>query len=452
MVFCQGAGMFPQEIVTKKRDAASLKKAEIEYFVKGVVDGTFQDYQSAALLMAILLNGMSTDETSWLTQAMMHSGEVMDLSSIPKIKVDKHSTGGVGDKVSIILAPLAASCGVCVPMISGRGLGHTGGTLDKLQSIPGFRIDLSNNEFYDLLSKIGVAMIGQTATIAPADKKLYALRDVTATVESIPLICASIMSKKLAEGIDALVLDVKFGKGAFMKTLPKAKELAESMVAIGHNMNRQTVAFLTDMNQPLGQMIGNSLEIIESIECLKNRGPRDLMDLTIALTAEMVVLAKIAPNLLSATRLILDKLSDGSALEKFREMIQHQSGNPNVIDDYNILPTAKYRQDLLANKSGYIHEIDALKIGIACMILGAGRKSIQDQIDPSVGCTHLAKVGAYVKANERLCCIHYNEQSKFDEALKLFQEAIVIQDVPPQISPLIAEVIRDVPQKLAPRK
>lgn len=434
--------MFPQEVITKKRDGLALRKAEIEYFVQGVVQGYFQDYQSSALLMGILLRGMTTEETSFLTQAMMNSGEVMDLSAIPGVKVDKHSTGGVGDKVSIILAPLAASCGVCVPMISGRGLGHTGGTLDKLQSIPGFRIDLSNQEFYELLKKIGVAMIGQTATIVPADKKLYALRDVTATVESIPLICGSIMSKKLAEGIDALVLDVKFGKGAFMKTLEKAKELAVNMVAIGRNMKRQTVAFLTDMNQPLGQMVGNSLEIIESIECLKNCGPKDLMDLTIELTAEMVVLAKLATNQDAARQLVLEKLRNGAALEKFRQLIQHQGGNPNVIDDYSILPTAKHQKDFLAPQTGYLHEVDAMQVGVAGMILGAGRKSIQDQIDPAVGITNIAKVGDKVNANERLCCIHYNDENKLQEALKLLQEAFIIRESPPTPQPLIAEIIR----------
>ncbi len=433
--------MFPQEIITKKRDKQSLKRDEIDYFVKGVVNGSFQDYQSATLLMAILLNGMTPEETSWLTESMMHSGEIIDLHFIPKAKVDKHSTGGVGDKVSIILAPWAAASGICVPMISGRGLGHTGGTLDKLQSIPGFRIDLSNDEFKKMLAEVSVSMIGQTANIVPADKKLYALRDVTATVESIPLICGSIMSKKLAEGIDSLVLDVKFGKGAFMKTLEKAKILAENMVAIGKNMNRQVVALLTNMDQPLGKMIGNSLEIIESIECLKGRGPKDLMDVTIELTAQMLVLGKVATTIEDAKKILQEKLESGAALAKFREIIQWQGGNPDVIDNYNLLPQAKMKKDFLSPQSGYIQEIDALKVGIAAMLLGAGRKSVQDIIDPAVGITDFVKVGDKISEKDLLCRIHYNDENKEKEAWDLLKEAFIISSAPVTPPKLIEETI-----------
>ncbi|NUM36507.1 MAG: thymidine phosphorylase [Candidatus Brocadiae bacterium] len=434
--------MFPQDIIMKKRDGNVLSKEEIEYFVKGVVDGHFQDYQSAALLMAIFLKGMNAQETSYLTQAMMNSGEVLSFPAIPKAKVDKHSTGGVGDKVSLILAPLAACCGLCVPMISGRGLGHTGGTLDKLESMKGFRVDLSPKEFEKQLEHLGVAMIGQTSNIAPADKKLYALRDVTGTVESIPLICASIMSKKLAEGIDSLVLDVKYGKGAFMKSFENAKILAQNMVAIGKNMNRPTVALLTDMNQPLGKMVGNALEMIESFECLKGRGPKDLVDLTIELTAQMVVLGHVEKDIHKAKKLVQEKLASGIALEKMKEMIACQGGDPRVADDYSLLPQAKFQESFQARQKGWVYEIEALKVGVAGMILGAGRESIKDKINPAVGFTNLAKVGDEVKPGDLLCTIHYDDQHKKQEAVHLLEKAFVIRETKPPLPNLIQEVVQ----------
>ncbi len=433
--------MFPQDVIMKKRDGLALTQAEIIYFIQGVVQGYFQDYQSTALLMAILLNGMTDEETSWITEAMMKSGEVMNLQHIPKPKVDKHSTGGVGDKVSLILAPLAAACGLCVPMISGRGLGHTGGTLDKLQSIPGFCTDLSQDEFKQQLEKIGVSMIGQTSNIAPADKKLYALRDVTGTVESIPLICASIMSKKLAEGIDGLVLDVKFGQGAFMKSFEKAKDLAQHMVAIGKHTHCPTVAFLTDMNQPLGKAVGNSLEMIESFECLKNKGPEDLMHITIELTAQMVVLGKLASDMDQARTLVLQRLQSGAALAKMREIIQAQRGNPDVLDNYKLLPMSHHHQDFTSPVAGYVHEVHALPIGVAAMILGAGRQSIKDTIAPGVGICHLVKIGDQVKANDPLCRIHYDDEHKKIEAWDLLKNAFVIRPEPCSKPKIIQEIL-----------
>ena len=433
--------MFPQDIIMKKRDKRTLTREEIEYFVTGVVDGSFKDYQSAALLMATFLNGMNEQETSELTQAIMNSGEVMSFPEISGPKVDKHSTGGVGDKVSLILAPLAAVCGVYVPMISGRGLGHTGGTLDKLQSIAGFRIDLSTEEFRKQLARLGVALIGQTANFTPADKKLYALRDVTGTVESIPLICASIMSKKLAEGIDSLVLDVKCGKGAFMKKFAMARELAVNMVNIGKNVKRPTVSLITNMDQPLGRMVGNSLEMIESFDCLKNEGAKDLKDITIELTAQMILLAGIKEDIQQARQLVTSKLASGEALEKMKQIIEAQGGNPRVADDYSLLPQAHYTMNLLAKQSGYVHEVHALKVGVAAMELGAGRKSIEDKINPAVGITNLAKIGENITVGEPLCQLHYDSESEKAEALKLLQDAFTISADKPEPAPLVYEII-----------
>ena len=335
------ATFFPQDIIIRKRDGGALTKDEITFFARGVVDGSFTDYQATALLMAIFWRGMTPQETAWLTDAMLHSGEVIDLRDIPGAKVDKHSTGGVGDKVSLILAPLAAACGLKVPMMSGRGLGHTGGTLDKLEAIPGFKVQLTVPEFRAILQKVGCAMIGQTPQVVPADKKLYSLRDVTGTVECIPLICASIMSKKLAEGIDSLVLDVKFGKGAFMKSKDRALELARAMVETGRAAGKPVRAQLTAMNQPLGRAAGHTTEVIESIECLKGRGPADLMEVTYALTGHMLILGGAATDEADARQKMAAAIANGSALEKFRQMCAAQGGDPRVVEDYRILPTAK---------------------------------------------------------------------------------------------------------------
>jgi pyrimidine-nucleoside phosphorylase len=399
------------EIILKKRSGQALSKEEIQFFVNGYTKGTIPDYQFSAFLMAVYFQGMSFNETTALTDAMMHSGKVFNLSSIPGIKIDKHSTGGVGDKVSLILAPLVAVCGACpapfdkksiekisnfecditqpdkrcgvvVPMVSGRGLGHTGGTLDKLESIPGFRTDLTENEFKTQLKKIGVAMMGQTKELAPADKKIYALRDVTATVDSIPLIAASIMSKKLAEGIDGLVLDVKTGSGAFMRELNDAKKLAKVMIEIGKRIGKKVIALITNMEQPLGNMVGNALEVIESIECLKGKGPTDLMQVTMALAEEMLTM-KVKSQ--EVRKMIEEAIESGAALEKFRAIIKAQDGDERVINNYKLLPQPKYKRQVKSPKTGYIHKIDALLIGLLSVELGCGKRTIDDKIDDSAG-------------------------------------------------------------------
>src|SRR5499427_8876005 len=341
------------DIIIKKRDGGALTRDEIRFFVDGVTSGSLPDYQASALLMAILLRGMTPDETAWLTDAMVHSGARVDLGEIPGVKVDKHSTGGVGDKTSLILAPLAAACGVPVPMMSGRGLGHTGGTLDKLESIPGFRVNLSLEEMKVALARVGCAMIGQTAHIAPADKKLYALRDVTGTVESIPLISASIMSKKIAEGIDALVLDVKTGSGAFMKTEADSRRLAESLVSIGNASGVKTQALITDMDAPLGRAVGNSLEVIECIEAMRGAGPADLMEVTMALTVPMLIFGGVATTPEDARQKAQHAIDSGAALDRFQRIIETQGGDPGVVDDVSRLPRVERRHVITASRSGY---------------------------------------------------------------------------------------------------
>jgi len=434
---------FPQEIIIKKRDGGALSQQEIEFFVSGITNGSFADYQATALMMAILLRGMTAQETAWLTDAMLHSGEIIDLSTIAGTKVDKHSTGGVGDKTSLILAPIAAACGLKVPMMSGRGLGHTGGTLDKLESIPGFNVHLSVAEFRNILQQVGVAMIGQTPQVAPADKKLYALRDVTGTIECIPLICASIMSKKLAEGADALVLNVTFGKGAFMKSKDMALELAKAMVAIGKVSAKPVVALLTTMDQPLGQAAGHSTEVIESIECLKGNGPVDLMQVTLALAGHMLVLGGVAKDMPDAMTQMDRAIANGSALEKFRQMCIAQGGDPNVADDYSLLPTAATIADITAptGASGYVCEVDALKCGQAILALGGGRRAVTDKVDHAVGISNLIKVGDKVSATSRLCTLHSNDSSKAARADALIREAIKFSSAKPQIEPLLQDLI-----------
>lgn len=435
---------FPQDIIIKKRDGGTLTKDEVEFFVRGATDGTFADYQVSALLMAIVWRGMTSQETAWLTDAMMRSGDVIDLHDITGIKVDKHSTGGVGDKVSLILAPLAAVCGIKVPMMSGRGLGHTGGTVDKLEGIPGFKVQLTVPEFRDILQKVGVAMISQTPQVVPADRKLYALRDVTGTVESIPLICASIMSKKLAEGIDALVLDVKFGKGAFMKSKDQALELATAMVAIGKVSGKPVRALLTAMNQPLGRAAGHTTEVIESIECLKGRGPDDLMEVTYALTAHMLILGGAATDEADARTKMEAAITDGSTLQKFSQMCVAQGGNPKVIDDYTILPTAKKLLEVnaSADTTGYVGGVDALKCGQAIMALGGGRAAVTDKVDHAVGIADLVKIGEPVTPGMRLCTLHINDDAKGSRAEALIRGAITFTPTPPTAEPLVQDLIQ----------
>jgi pyrimidine-nucleoside phosphorylase len=435
---------FPQDIIIRKRDGGTLTREEIAFFARGVVDGSFADYQATALLMAIFWRGMTPQETAWLTDAMLHSGEVIDLRDLPGAKVDKHSTGGVGDKVSLVLAPLAAACGLKVPMMSGRGLGHTGGTLDKLEAIPGFKVNLTVPEFRAILQKVGCAMIGQTPQVVPADKKLYSLRDVTGTVECIPLICASIMSKKLAEGIDSLVLDVKFGKGAFMKQKEDALKLARAMVETGRAAGKPVRAQLTAMNQPLGRAAGHTTEVIESIECLKGRGPADLMEVTFTLTGHMLVLGGLAKDLKEAQGKMDAAIANGSALQKFREMCAAQGGDARVVDDYQLLPAAK---KLIAVKApveakGFVSEVDALKCGHAIMALGGGRAAVTDKIDHAVGIADLIKIGEPVAPGTLLCTLHVNDDTRGAKAEALIREAIRFSPTPPQLEPLIQDLIQ----------
>jgi pyrimidine-nucleoside phosphorylase len=429
------------DIILKKRNGNKLTKEEIAYFINSYTKGDIPDYQISALLMAVYFQGMDDEETANLTEAMINSGEVYDLSSIPGKKTDKHSTGGVGDKVSIILAPLVASAGVAVPMMSGRGLGHTGGTLDKLGSIPGFRTNLTKEEFISNLKKINVAMIGQSEFIAPADKKLYALRDVTGTIESIPLIAGSIMSKKLAEGIDGLVLDVKTGSGAFMKKERDAVRLAKGMAAIGKKMGKKVVALITDMEQPLGNAIGNSLEIKECIEVLKGRGPKDLIDITLELGAYMLKLAGKVNNAAKGRDILKRHLSDGSAYERFKDMVRLQGGSVESIDNPSLLPSARYTKELLSERNGYISKTDTEAIGISSCMLGAGREKIEDKIDPAVGIVVDKKIGDKVKKGERLAALHYNAADSLAEAYKKLQGAYLISRKRPNKRRLIRRVI-----------
>jgi pyrimidine-nucleoside phosphorylase len=424
------------DIIARKRDGGTLTREEIQAFVRAVTDGTWPDYQVSALLMAIVLKGMTAEETADLTEAMVHSGVKVDLSHLAGLKVDKHSTGGVGDKTSLILAPLAAACGVVVPMMSGRALGHTGGTLDKLESIPGFRTGLLLGEFQRMLAEVGCSLIGQTAEIAPADKKLYALRDVTSTVESIPLITASIMSKKIAEGIDALVLDVKAGRGAFMKTPETARALAESLVAVGNRSGVRTEALLTTMDVPLGRDVGNALEVIESIETLKGRGPRDLEDLSVRLAARMVVLAGRADSV-KAEAMVREAIASGAGVEVFRRIVQWQGGDPRVVDDYGRLPTAARRHAVTAPIAGYVADVDAMGIARAAMRLGAGRDRVEDAIDPAVGVRLRVGVGDEVEAGQPIAELHYNDSARLFEAASLAADAFTISNLavtaPPRV-------------------
>ncbi len=430
------------DVITKKRDGGTLARAEIRFFVDGATAGTWPDYQASALLMAILLRGMTAEETAWLTDAMVHSGTRVDLQDIPGVKVDKHSTGGVGDKTSLILAPLAAACGVPVPMMSGRGLGHTGGTLDKLESIPGFRVNLSLDEMKAALARVGCAMIGQTAQIAPADKKLYALRDVTGTVESIPLISASIMSKKIAEGIDALVLDVKTGSGAFMKTEADSRRLAESLVAIGNASGVKTEAVITAMDTPLGNAVGNALEVIECLDVLKGGGPADLVDVSVELAARMLVLGRVADERADAERLVHKAITSGAGLERFRQIIEIQGGDPRVVDDYARLPQAPNRHVVTAARGGYLTRLDAELVGRASVALGAGRDRVEDPVDFAVGIMVKAKPGDALTPGAPVLEMHYRDRARLDAALTLATRAITIGDAPPPAARLIVGEVR----------
>jgi len=434
--------VFPQHLIARKRDGGELTAAEIQEFVRGATDGSWADYQLSALLMAIFIRGMTPAETAALTSAMMRSGTVADLSGLGRPKADKHSTGGVGDKVSLPLAPMIAACGVAVPMISGRGLGHTGGTLDKLEAIPGFRVNLTLPEYRAQLERTGLALIGQTAELAPADKKLYALRDVTATVECIPLICASILSKKLAEGIDVLVLDVKFGRGAFMAEKARARELAQALVAVATAMGKPTCAVLTAMEQPLGRAVGNALEVAESIDCLRGRGPADTMEVTFALGEQMLLLAGVARTTAEARQRLEASLASGAALEKFRAMVAGQGGDVRVVDDPGRLPQAKFQVPLAATRAGFVQGVDAMAVAHAALRLGAGRAKAADAIDPAVGVSHLVKIGEKVAAGAPLAVVHANDTAALAEAAAMLGRAITLGDTPGVAPRLVDEMIR----------
>jgi pyrimidine-nucleoside phosphorylase len=429
------------DLIHRKRDGEELSPEEITCLIDGYVRNEIPDYQVAAFLMAVFHSGMTDREVSAMTEAMIRSGETVDLSSIPGIKVDKHSTGGVGDKTSLIAAPLAASAGVIVPMISGRGLGHTGGTLDKLESIPGFRTDLTIDEFRETLAKHGLAFIGQTAEIAPADGKLYALRDATATVESIPLIASSIMSKKLAAGLDALVLDVKVGSGAFMKRQVEARRLAQMMVGIGRRMDKRVQALITDMNQPLGYAVGNALEVMEVSQTLQNAGPTDLTRISLELAARMIYLAKIVPSLEEAREVAQQKLLDGSGYRKFKDVIQAQGGNPQVLDRFELLPNATGVREISSPRAGYVSAIEAEYIGMASSMIGAGRDTKEDAIDPAVGVILEVKVGQKVDAGGVLCRLYYTGEEHVEEASQQIEDAFRISAQAPEERELILEVV-----------
>ena len=429
------------DVIRKKRDGMELSRREIESLVNAYTDGNIPDYQVSAWLMAVVLKGMTRPETAALTDAMLHSGDVLDLSSLPARKVDKHSTGGVGDKTSLVLAPVAAAAGIVVPMISGRGLGHTGGTLDKLEAIPGFNVNLPVTEFRRVLEVCGCAMIGQTAEIAPADRKLYALRDVTGTVESPYLICASIMSKKLAEGIDALVLDVKTGSGAFMKNEKDAAFLAELMVETGERMGKKVVALITDMDQPLGNMIGNALEVVEVVEVLRGGGPEDLRELCLELAGWMLHLGGVSDTVAKGKQQSAKLISSGKALEKFRQMVELQGGDAQVIDDAKRLPQARHTMQVVSASAGYLASMQCEQIGTACVILGGGRERKEDSIDPAVGIVLHKKVGDRVAAGEALATIHYNDEAKAARARQLIEASCVVTDTTPTKRPLIHRII-----------
>lgn len=427
------------DIIDTKRNGHELTDEQIDFFISGVVDGSIEDYQISALLMAIYFQGMTAPEQTKLTMAMLNSGDRLDLSAIDGIKVDKHSTGGVGDKTSLPLAAMVAALGIPVPMISGRGLGHTGGTLDKLEAIPGYRVALSETEFIHQVQTIGLAIVGATGEIAPADARIYGLRDVTDTVDSIPLIASSILSKKLASGTDALVIDVKTGAGAFMREERDAQKLAHALVEIANQAGVKSMAIISDMNQPLGNKIGNSLEIEESIDVLKGKGPADLVDLVLTLGSQMVVLANQAPDLETARLMLEQTIKDGSALEKFKQMIIMQDGDPAVIDDYGVMPQAQYHIPIVAERDGIMTKIAADEMGIASMRLGGGRSAKDDQLDYAVGLVLHHKVGDKVRQGEPLVTVHSN-QKEIDGVEKLIRANFIIGDQAPTMK-LIHEVI-----------
>lgn len=429
------------EIIRKKRNGEHLSSEEMKFLIEGYVQGSIPDYQISSFLMATYFQGMSNEEMFEFTRLMLHSGEVIDLSSIPGIKVDKHSTGGVGDKISLPLAPMVAACGVPVPMISGRGLGHTGGTLDKLEAIPGFRTDLSIADYRKVIGEIGVVMIGQTKEIAPADKKMYALRDVTATVECIPLIASSIMSKKLAEGIDALVLDIKTGRGAFMSTYEQSLNLATTLVNIGNSFRKNTIGYITDMNQPLGNAIGNWLETVEAIDCLNGKGPDDIMELTYVLGGTMVMLGGKAATVREGIDRCKAVISDGTALKTFIQMVERQGGDVAYLHNPKRYPQSKFTSHIHSPADGYIASIDSLELGLTVITLGGGRTSVEDIIDPKAGILLRKKAGDSVRAGELLAECYTDKSEIIDAAQLRITKAFTIDQKKPAATPLIISVV-----------
>ncbi|AVQ16061.1 pyrimidine-nucleoside phosphorylase [Fusobacterium gonidiaformans] len=430
------------DIIEKKKQKKSLSKEEIKIWIQGLVEGSIPDYQSSALLMAIVLNGMTQEETTNLAEAMVLSGEQIDLSNISGVKVDKHSTGGVGDKTTLVLGPLVASCGLKVAKMSGRGLGHTGGTLDKLESIPGFDCFLTTENFVRQVEKIGIALVGQTADLVPADKKLYALRDVTATVESIPLIASSIMSKKLAFGSDTILLDVKFGEGAFMKTIEEGKELASSMIKIGKSLGRDTRAILTEMDQPLGNTIGNALEVIEAIETLQGKGPEDFTELCITSAELMLLQGKIVSTKEEAREMLWKKIDSGEAFEKFCEVVREQKGDVQALHDISLFPQAKNRTELKSQKTGYVVKIHSQNLGFLSMEIGAGREKKEDDINPAVGLKLHKKYGDFVEVGESLCAIYHDNPLEENWKTRLL-ESFEIQEGKPKKKNMIEAIIEE---------
>lgn len=431
------------DIIQHKRDNKELSCEEIQFFVEEYTAGNIPDYQAAALAMAIFFNGMTPEETAALTLAMAHSGDVMDLSPIKGVKVDKHSTGGVGDKTSLVLGPMVAALGVPVAKMSGRGLGHTGGTIDKLESFPGFQTGIPEQEFFDNVNRIGIAIAGQTGNLAPADKKLYALRDVTATVESIPLIASSIMSKKIAAGADVIVLDVKVGSGAFMKDEESAVKLADTMVRIGDNVGKKTMAVVSDMDEPLGYAVGNALEVKEAIDTLAGNGPQDLYELCLELGSHMVAGAGKAQNCAEAKEMLAGTIKDGSALKKLAELVEAQGGNPEAVYDTELLPKASIEYEYRADTEGYVSRIVCDIVGTSAMVLGGGRENKDSVIDLSVGIVLEAKKGAYVHKGDVLARFYANDENKLSDAVKRFEDAYVIEDTKPAGSRLIKKVIME---------
>lgn len=431
------------DIIQHKRDNKELSGEEIQFFVKEYTAGNIPDYQAAALAMAIFFNGMTPEETAALTLAMAHSGDVMDLTPIKGVKVDKHSTGGVGDKTSLVLGPMVAALGVPVAKMSGRGLGHTGGTIDKLESFPGFQTGIPEQEFFDNVNRIGIAIAGQTGNLAPADKKLYALRDVTATVESIPLIASSIMSKKIAAGADVIVLDVKVGSGAFMKDEESAVKLADTMVRIGDNVGKKTMAVVSDMDEPLGYAVGNALEVKEAIDTLAGNGPQDLYELCLELGSHMVAGAGKAQNCAEAKEMLAGTIKDGSALRKLAELVEAQGGNPEAVYDTELLPKASIEYEYRADTKGYVSRIVCDIVGTSAMVLGGGRENKDSVIDLSVGIILEAKKGAYVHKGDVLARFYANDENKLSDAVKRFADAYVIEDTKPAGSRLIKKVIME---------